>query len=118
MRYVQIEFYYYCPDPHEWLAGSESSVKCIEANEAVEKAMTDLEIEWRHAYTFPDGSLYKYVRTKLSDVDLECAINTALMDTGINVNHIYAYTDTDPDDPYKPGKSKVCALKERFDETL
>ena len=112
MRYVQIDFYYHCSDPHSWLAGSESSIQCVEANESVERAMDDLGIEWRHAYTFPDGSLYKYARTEMSDAELQLKLDAALLEKEIRVNGIYTYADPESVDPHKLNKS---SLKELFE---
>lgn len=116
MRYVQIDFYYHCGDPHNWLAGSESSIQCVEANEDVEKAMDSLGIEWRHAYTFPDGSLYKYARTEMSDAELQLKLDAVLSGKNIRVNGIYVYADPEDVNPHKFNeRGPVRSLKELFE---
>ena len=67
MKYYDIEFGYYpgpyCGNPGPDRLSHDASAANIAADELVEQAAEANGIEMMHAYSWPDGSLYKYIRT-------------------------------------------------------
>jgi len=113
MNYFSAEFGY-----------SGSVVNIVSENEATKRADADLTkaiqevegaldragVEHLHAYAWPDGSLYRFIRTELDWPELHDKISAEL---GENLNLLSVYNKNPSDNPYKFG---CPTLKDYFEK--
>lgn len=82
------------------------SLKLLAAEKAVEKLFETLKIDFLHEYSWPDGSLYKYVRTELDSETLKSKLCSQLSNypelVSIYINEVNPNTN-----PWKHGYSTV-----------
>lgn len=109
MKYYMIDFDYDWPSCGI-IPDKESSLANRKADIKVNAAAKRLGINMLHAYSWPDGSLYKYIKTELSADEVRMALDSQLYDSGVSVNSITERSGDE--DPYK-AYSKT--LKEYFD---
>jgi hypothetical protein len=69
MPRYQVQFQY--PGPYGWPEDVDASQAYFKAEAIVLAALKKLRLEQKHAYGFPDGSMYKYVITDLPQAELE-----------------------------------------------
>jgi len=66
MHYYQLSFYYPGPTvniPSDSECSRDASQANFDADDAISLRVKTAKLEMRHAYAWPDGSLYKYIRT-------------------------------------------------------
>jgi hypothetical protein len=74
----------------------------IKAEKIVEAALKKTKLNFKHAYCYPDGSLYKYVKTDLTEERLRQVLTNALQGTKVGVGFIYK--ECPLSDPFKVKK--------------
>lgn len=115
MNYFSIEFHYSGPKG----MGADESFN----DSPIHKALADAEIhvvtklaeagiDWRHEYSWPDGSLYKFVRSNLPREELLESLRKLINKDDVNVASV---TEISPNkDPLKHDFSTV---KSYFEDT-
>ncbi len=112
MKYYSVSFSYPRPTPiaHAPILGNDISIHFEEDEEAESSALSNamgkvsavldkLNIEHKHCYCWPDGSLYQYIRTDKNENELYALINAELLQYNISVADIYPCEPTE--NPYK-----------------
>ena len=79
-------------------ATHKASADLSAASNKAKEALNNLNIENLHAYAWPDGSLYRFVRTEMEENELWKAVNQALPE-GVRISRIYSASADD--DPHK-----------------
>jgi hypothetical protein len=113
MSYYSVSFRYYGPKtnfPCEKPDGtmSDASKACFEAEDICEGACKKLGLNYLHEYSFPDGSIYKYVKDSRSAAKLK-ELLSGLLPEGVAVNDVLEVSPTN--DPWKGG---VKTIEEYF----
>lgn len=111
-NYFQLEFDY--PGPYGDIEDEAANAAIGKAEREwvrIVKAMPDSGTKFLHAYCFPDGSFYKFVRTDKSETELKEYLRKHLEGSDLCLQKIYIEDPTD--DPYKVG---CDTLKEYFDK--
>jgi len=106
IHYYMLSFGYAGPTSNVNIS-EEASTACADALEKVEKQAKIAELDIRHAYVWPDGSLYKYLRT---DGPADYAALKKVFDDGVYLVGI----DNQPDYQILGGGIDVLTLEERF----
>ena len=108
MKYYMIDFGY--DGPIGDCEDIDASKANCDADKKVHVAAKALGFNMLHAYSWPDGSLYKYMMSDLSIQELKAAFDSQLNDSGVSANSI---TERHADeDPYK---AYYKTLKEYFE---
>ena len=107
--YYSVSFNY--PGPFSNHCEDEASEASFAAEKKVEQALKAADITFKHQYSYPDGSLYKWISSHLSIDTLKDKIEKALavqevQDGDVNVSLNYLYVDDPASDPYKHKKVK------------
>lgn len=119
MTYYNVGFKYVGPRVN--ILGDDDDPATLAADKALreaEKMLSDAlaaaDIDFRHAYAWPDGSLYKFVRTERSQTDLISDIELALKPHAarIGIGEVLAI-----DSAHDPQKSDVRTVAEYFEKT-
>jgi hypothetical protein len=79
-------------------ATHKASVELEAAIQKVMEALDAIEVEHLHAYAWPDGSLYRFIRTEMGEQELCTKINEALGE-GLCIEDVYVQSPEK--DPYK-----------------
>ena len=105
MAYFIVEFSYTGPRVNiisDNKATDDASDALIAADQLVmDKLQLEQGIQCKHAYSWPDGSLYKYVKTDLEQEQLTQLLNRVFEGSGIQVTSVAA--NQPGDDPMKHG---------------
>lgn len=71
MNYFTVEFYYQGPFANFPDSTTHPEMQRLSAAESkAELGLVLNKIQFKHAYSWPDGSLYKYIRTELSEEEM------------------------------------------------
>ena len=113
LYYYTVEFQYrgpYCgPDPE---ASPDACEALDSAETLVEQTLNRLKVEWVHQYSWPDGSMYKMVRSKHSADVIKTAIDFRLEEQGhqVKVMSVHLVPDSDPSQEWNHSQE----VKNRF----
>lgn len=111
MNYYDLDFYY--PGPYGDPEDKEANQALQDAKKIISKIADQLapEISILHAYSWPDGSLFKYARAE-EHIDIQTRMNQILQGTGLTVRVRRANSNTDPH------KLDCKTLVEYFEKSL
>lgn len=73
------------PDDSEESMAAQKALSSAE--KIVEEALTSLDLNWKHQYCWPDGSLLKWVKTDLDEKELQ-ALLTATLPDDVQISNI------------------------------
>ena len=96
-----IQFYYPGPKGLFDIEG-DASMACVQADILAEEALDASGLEFQHQYAFPDGSLYKYVRTTRTPEEVLEVVNEALAEIGAIAKDMKVVTVTPVTLPITP----------------
>jgi len=113
-RYFNVSFSYQGPCVNiigEDEASNRASDACQKADHIVTDTLKGASVRFKHAYAWPDGSLYKYVMTDLDQPELRQQLNKLFENSEVSISTIY---ESKPeDDPWKCG---IKTVAEYFEE--
>jgi len=111
MPFYSVSFGYGGPKtnfPHENEDGSmsDASKVCFAADDVCEKLGKKLGLNLLHQYSFPDGSLYKYVKDERTAAEVKALLSSALPEWML----VHSVDEIPPNtDPWKAGFKTVEA---------
>jgi hypothetical protein len=94
MTYWCVQFIYYGPVGNP--ESHEPSRFCAQLDTLVERALKSAKLKYAHAYSYPDGSMYKYIKSNFYHEQLCGTIKNALKKENLLGNG-----EIDKDRPYK-----------------
>lgn len=113
--YSQIEWHYRGPYqniPTDDLREDGAMQANWNAEREAAAILTLAGLRWKHAYSWPDGSLYQYVQWDAEKQDLDKVLNEAM--GRIQLRHITGYKLYPADADEDPHKSDCKTLEEYF----
>lgn len=75
-KYYSVEFFY--PGPYKGCECKKSALACAKADIKASKTLDALSLRHRSQYSFPDGSLYRYVVSEMGAEKLKEYIQSKL----------------------------------------
>lgn len=108
MPYFDVAFGYnnYCQCDHGkgltityYIDEDKANKQLVSAERIVEKLLKEAGITFKHAYSYPDGSLYKYIKTDLDEGQLRQTLERIFQGAEVHVNQIYKSCPME--NPYK-----------------
>ena len=103
--YYDVSFIYPGPTSNSIDDTFDESMANLDAGRIVMNAGKTLQLNMKHAYGWPDGSLWKFIKTDLSIDTIRDSLNLALEDNNISVGVI---VEKDPaSDPWKAGSKTL-----------
>lgn len=85
-----------------YVDGDKANKQLMEADSTVEKLLKEAGVNSKHAYGYPDGSLYKYIKTDLDEEQLRQTLEKIFQGTDIRISQIYKSCPLE-----KPYKSRL-----------
>lgn len=71
--------------------------RLTKAMDFVDEALCELRLDYRHEYCYPDGSLYKFIRTEYGLIELTIALQSKLKDMRFKIVPVSCLYEVHPD---------------------
>lgn len=109
LNYYLLDFFYKGPFSNSGVGGGASRA-LVTAEKAVVKTLARGGFDFRHAYSWPDGSLYFYLRTDLSGKEVEGQLEAAFpIESNVHVAKVHDALATE-----NPHKHPCATLEDYF----